>query len=435
MRDTRTLTILRDGLGAPHAVAQPRFHLKVVRGPDRRRELTCSEGRVLIGSAPGAQLVLSDATVSAVHCELRATEEGFLVRDLGAKNGVRLGGRRVKEAWLEPKDDLELGDSVVRFTVLEEEEQRPLSLQHTYAGLRGGSVKMRELYSQLERAAATEMTVLIQGETGTGKELVAGALVSEGRRKDRPFVVVDCGALSPTLAESELFGHEKGAFTGANNAFAGAFERAHGGTLFLDEVGELPRDLQPKLLGALERRQIQRLGGSAPKQVDVRVIAATHVELERAVNAGTFRADLFYRLAVIQLRIPALRSRREDIPELVAHFLAQLPGLPTLPAATLRRLCDADYPGNVRELRHAVERAAAGLESAAPPAGLGPGTGIDLAVPYRLHKERVLGQFDQEYLKLLMDACEGNASEAARRSGLSRVHLTTLLQKHGVGGR
>jgi DNA-binding NtrC family response regulator len=290
---------------------------------------------------------------------------------------------------------------------------------------------MRELYSALAAAAQSDASVLIQGETGTGKELAADALVHQGPRRDGPLVVIDCGALPLQLAESELFGHEAGAYTGATGRVIGAFERANKGTVFLDEVGELHPELQPKLLGALERKSIQRVGGTARIDVDVRVIAATHRDLAREANRGTFRADLFYRLGAIEIRMPALRERAEDIPELVSHFLEQIRGAPHLSPSALERLYRREYPGNVRELLNAVERAVIGVEEAAAPALPAP-TVIAPDAPFRLQKERVIAGFEHDYALKLLDACGGNVAEASRRSGLSRVNLYGLFRRARV---
>ncbi|HEX4621968.1 MAG TPA: sigma 54-interacting transcriptional regulator, partial [Myxococcaceae bacterium] len=238
-----------------------------------------------------------------------------------------------------------------------------------------------------------------------------------------------CARLPPTLAESELFGHEKDAFTGAVTARAGAFERAHGGTVFLEEIGELPLLLQPKLLGVLERRAVQRIGGAAPIPLDVRFLAATHRELAREVNLGTFRADLYYRVAEVEIRMPALREHREDIPELVSRFVDEVPGGTKLSPAALQRLYEAEYTGNVRELRAMVERAALGFEL--EPTAAAP-TKMDLALPYRVQKDRLLAGFEREYMSKLLEATGGNVSEAARVSGLSRVHLHEVIRRLGL---
>jgi DNA-binding NtrC family response regulator len=429
---TRTAGFVLDVLGTARALRLGAFRLKVVRGPDAKREKRFAATRVRVGSAPEADFALADRTVSALHCEIISDASGFRIRDLGAKNGVRLGERRVQEAWLEEKDELVLGESVVRFRALPEEEERALARDTSFGRLQGSSARMREVYAQLDAAAESDATVLLQGETGTGKELAAEALFTRGPRRQQPFVVVDCGRLPAGLAESELFGHEKGAFTGALQTHVGAFERAHGGTLFLDEVGDLPRDLQPKLLRALEQRTVRRVGGKDELTVNVRVIAATHRELEREINTGQFRADLFYRLAVVEIWLPALREHPEDIPELVAHFLQELPGPSELAPATIERLCQAEYPGNVRQLRNAVERAVLGLEL--PPRGPAV-TAVDLRVPFRLQKERVISSFERAYVTQLLAASEGNVSEAARRSGMNRVHLHEVIQRLNLAVR
>jgi DNA-binding NtrC family response regulator len=423
---TRTVEWVSSAAGLLQAMRVPAYSLRVVKGSDLRKERRIVLSRARLGSAPGVDFQLSDPTVSSLHCEILLDAEGCRVRDLGAKNGLRVGGRRVTEAWLEAKEDLALGESVVRFRLLGESEERALPGRTSFGRLRGASARMQELYSQLAAAAASDANVLIEGETGSGKELAAESLFSEGPRRDRPFGVVDCGRLTDALAESELFGHEKGAFTGAAERHIGAFEAAHGGTLFLDEIGELRMDLQPKLLRVLEQKTVQRVGGDKLLPVDVRVIAATNRELEREVNRGNFRADLFYRLAVVELIVPALREHPEDIPELVAHFLQELPHARELPPNVLQRILQAEYPGNVRQLRNAVERAVLGLEQETRPASP---LEVSLELPFRVQKERVVASFERAYIAKLLDACKGNVSEAARRSGMNRAHLYEVLQR------
>jgi DNA-binding NtrC family response regulator len=425
----RTLTVLVDAAGAPRALRIRAYLLKVIRGPDLRRQMRVAQQRVRVGSGEGADFRLADPSVSAAHCELVSEERGLRIVDLGAKNGVVVGGRRMDSGWLEDRDELRLGNTVLRLHLLDEAEETALDAGASFGRLRGGSVPMRQLYAQLAKAAAAEVTVLLRGETGTGKELAAEAIALSGPRRDQPFEVVDCASLSSSLAESQLFGHEQYAFTGANRRHLGAFERARGGTVFLDEVGELPLELQPKLLGVLERGTVQRVGGDRAIRVDARVIAATHRELDREVNRGAFRADLFYRLAVAEIRLPPLRERREDIPELIASFLEEIPGASALSPEVLRRLGDADYPGNVRGLKNAVERAALGLGVEIHPA---PPEAVDLDTPYRVQRDRLLAGFDHAYLSKLLLACGGNVSEAARRAGLSRVRLYEMLRTTGL---
>jgi DNA-binding NtrC family response regulator len=428
-----TSTILRDAQGKPWALSQPAFLLKFVKGPDRRRQLKVTQGLVRLGTqTPGFQL--TDATVSAVHCEVRADSKGVRIVDLGSKNGTRLGGHRVSEAWLEDGDVIELGKTWVRFSLLNEAEPQPLSAREGFGALLGSSPEMRALYSSAERIVDTPTTVLIQGETGTGKELLASALVAQGPRAKGPLVIVDCAQLAPSLAESELFGHEVGAFTGASRALPGAFERAQGGTVVLDEVGELAIELQAKLLGVLERRTVQRLGAEKPIALDVRIIATTRLELEREVNRGRFRADLYHRLAVIELRLPALRERREDIPGLVVHFTEEL-GARSLPPDVLEQLYQRDYPGNVRELRNAVERASLGLPLDLAPPSFAPPDNIDLSLSFQANKLRINDQFERTYLRKLIESTGGNVSEAARKGRMDRMHLHRLLRRYGLSMR
>jgi two-component system response regulator GlrR len=426
MPGTRTASVVHDSAGRPTALRMPSFSLRVIQGPDLRRERRFATDRVLIGTGEGAHYPLTDPTVSAVHCEVLLDNWGHRIRDLGAKNGVYLRDRRVLEAWLEDKDELRFGDTAVRFQLLDDTDDQPLASANHFGRLRGSSLRMRELFAQLAKAAQSPATVLLQGETGTGKELAAEALVSEGPRREQPFVTVDCASLVGSLAESELFGHERHAFTGADSEHAGAFERAHGGTLFLDEVGELPLELQPKLLGVLERRSVQRVGGQRAVPVDVRVIAATHRDLTREVNRGAFRADLYYRLAVVEIRLPSLREHPEDVPELIDAMFQEIPGAGALSPGIFERLCSQDYPGNVRQLRNAVERFALGLELDPPPS---PVAAIDLDTPFRVQKERVLGGFERAYLARLIERARGNITEAARLSGLSRVRLYQMLHR------
>jgi DNA-binding NtrC family response regulator len=300
----------------------------------------------------------------------------------------------------------------------------------------GDSDAIREVARLVHRLARVDSSVLIQGETGTGKEVVARAIHEASPRRDHELVVVDCGSMPGTLIASILFGHEKGAFTGADQRRAGAFERAAGGTVLLDEIGELPLDVQPALLGVLERRAFTRVGGSQSIAVDVRVLAATHRDLRAEVNAGRFRADLYYRLAVAKILIPPLRERPEDIEPLVAHFVQRLTGVAELgPLATaLDQLRAHPWSGNVRELRNVVEAALVmgelDLGNSERPVQI---AGTQSAVtPYRDARAAALTRFEAEYLRALIDRADGNASEAARLARMDRPYLLTLLRKHGL---
>jgi len=277
------------------------------------------------------------------------------------------------------------------------------------------------------------------GESGTGKELLACAIHEASARAGQPMVTVDCGALAPNLVASELFGHERGAFTGADTQRSGAFEQADRGTLFLDEVGELPAELQSNLLGVLERRRFRRVGGNDEIAVDVRVVAATNRDLRAEVNAGRFRLDLYYRLAVITADVPPLRERRDDIELLVAHFLAMAGHTGSVgevfSRSAMAQLLSHHWPGNVRELRNVVEATLAMGESVSLAADRslqsadgGPAWPLDL--PYNDARAKLLHEFERRYLTHLLERSGGNVSQAARDADMNRSHLNTLLRRH-----
>src|SRR6187551_2902595 len=288
---------------------------------DPTQEWTFDKEEIRIGSMDDNDVVLSDDTVSRYHCRIAQEDTGYVLVDNRSTNGTFINKVRVREAFLKPGSIVSVGQSQMRFNAREEEVAIVPSRSDRCAGLIGGNSRMREIYSIIEKIAPTATTVVIDGETGTGKEVVAQAIHSLSPRSRNDLVVFDCGAVPPNLIESELFGHEKGSFTGAVMTRQGLFEQADGGTLFLDELGELPIDLQPKLLRALEQREVRRVGGAKANKVDVRIIAATNRDLETEVRAGRFRQDLFYRLSVVRLHLPALRDRVDDIPPLIQHFL------------------------------------------------------------------------------------------------------------------
>jgi two-component system, NtrC family, response regulator GlrR len=416
-------------------VAVRRARLRVTRGPSRGEQLELSSLRtIVIGCDPDADLVLADDTVSARHAEVRPTPAGWVIRDLGSTNGVVINDVRVAEAQLDEQTRrLALGESELEWKLYDDEVEHLLA-PTPFGGLIGDAPAMRALFALCEQAAASDSTVLIEGESGTGKEVLADAIHRASPRAERPFVVVDCGALQANLVESELFGHEKGAFTGADRARAGALEEAHGGTLFLDEIGELPLEQQVKLLRALEARTVRRLGAEhlMAKAIDVRVVAATHRRLERLVAGGEFRADLYYRLAVIKVHVPALRDRAEDILPLARRFLAELK--PALDPSTLlsdavtRALTGHAWPGNVRELRNVVQRLVLVGELA-----------TDVRAPaappeYEAARRQAIDDFEREYCRAILQHAGGNVSRAATAAGLSRQMLHRLLRKHDLRG-
>jgi len=407
----------------------PGARLVVMRGPDKGRALRLARDEVVVGSGPLADLQLSDDTVSRNHFALRSGPDGYTITDLESSNGTFVEGRRVRAAWVEPGDKIEIGRTRLRLEAQREPLDVTLSSAEAFGGFLGRSTAARRVIALVEQIAGEDVAVLLLGETGTGKDTIAESIHEASPRKKGPFVVVDCGAIAPTLIESELFGHEKGAFTGAHAARAGAFREAHGGTLFLDEVGELPKELQPKLLRALERHEVKPLGAAQPTRVDVRVIAATHRDLRLDMNRGLFREDLYYRLNVVSVRVPPLRDRPDDIPMLATHFWRQIVGDESaeLPADFLEPLLRHHWPGNVRELRNRVERAA--MLDGRPVI-----TGVEAPADESFHtaKQVVVDRFERAFLSALLAKTGGNISEASRRAQLDRVYLRRLLRKHGL---
>ncbi len=419
------------------------LQLEVVRGPDKKSAGTFTADRIVIGTHDSCDLVLTDPTVSRQHFEIELEPAGYRIRDLDSLNGVKVEGLRVFDAVVGGSATIELGGTRIKMRMSSSAVDVDIPVATRCGPLLGRSVAMRKVFELIERVARTPTTVLVTGESGTGKELAARAVHELSPRSDGPFVVVDCGALPPTLIESELYGHERGAFTGAERARKGAFEAAQGGTLFLDEIGELPLDLQTRLLGAIERRQIQPLGSTKMRDIDVRLVAATNRDLRREVNKGTFRADLFFRLSVVGVQMPALRERLDDLPVYVDAFVAdwaeQGLSLEISPEA-IAQLQTRPWPGNVRELRNALERAAvlgdlesptSAQETPATAAAEAPEirAGIDAEVPFKTAKALLVGDFEKAYVEQLMQKHAGNITRAARAAEIDRAYLLRLLDK------
>jgi transcriptional regulator with GAF, ATPase, and Fis domain len=385
--------------------------------------------------------------VSRHHCELTRANDGVHVKDLGSTNGTKVQGARISEAILQPGTVLKVGEvEIVLRPTVRNVEVMP-SDKTWFGAAIGQSLAMRTIFGVLERIAPTDATVLLEGETGTGKDVLARAIWTESARAQGPFVVVDCGAVSYSLLESELFGHERGAFTGAIAARQGAFELADGGTVFLDEIGELPLDVQPKLLRVLETKEFRRVGGNKTQKTNVRVVAATKRNLLREVQAGKFREDLYFRLAVVPVTVPSLRARREDIPMLVEHILKASGGGLSVGDDTLQGLIAHDWPGNVRELRNVLERAvylarAMGQSElslvALPMSGAG-GAGevfhFEPGKSYRETRAKYDSEFEKRYVKWLLARHTGNVSAAAREAKMDRKHLHDMAKKHGLRGQ
>lgn len=412
--------------------------LRVMQGDKLARQITLKPGLFRVGAGRDNDLVVEDPAVSRAHLELRVVAEGVAVKDLASRNGTFYLGQRVGEMTLALGCRVIIGGTELRFEadVAEFERTQPTELS-SYGQLRGGSPSMRKLFALLKRLEGSLVNILIEGESGTGKELIARALHQNSKLSDRPFVVVNCGALDRSLVRSELFGHKKGAFTGAHGESDGAIGEADGGTLFLDEVGELPLDVQPMLLRVLESGTYVRVGESRERPVSLRIIAATNRVLSEEVEEGQFRRDLFYRLMVVKLSVPPLRERPEDV-EILARHLADAMGLSPLPDSVVSALKKRRLLGNVRELKHApLAYGAVGElpEEKAPARGDLEAllrSRIDLDRPYAEQKEELVELMTRIYLELLVNRVGGNRSEAARLAGLQRGYLRRLLEKYGL---
>lgn len=410
--------------------------VRVVAGPEAPANHVLASDRVVVGTSDSVDIRLGDNTVSRMHCELLREENGIHFRDLDSKNGSWLAGQRVYDALLGPGAQIRIGQSVLEMGI-----DRMRIRGHRWVGgsffgeMIGYSASMQRLFGPAARAAESDEPVLVIGESGSGKELLARALHARSRRASGPLVVLDCGVLSGPLAEIELFGHARGAFTGAVGERAGVFERAHGGTLLLDAVDQLAVEVQPLLLRALERGEVRRIGESEYRRVDCRLIATASEGLERLANRGLVREDLLHRLNVIELRLPPLRERREDVLHLAYHMLGETAYAedPAVRENLARELGLRDgyrWPGNARELRAFVRRIAwLGDPGGEVLAHAQKGPTIDLHLPYHEAKQRWTNAFDREYLGRLLDESGGNVAEAARRAGLNRTYLHELLKK------
>jgi len=431
----------------PTVVRYTKTRVAVTRGPNQGLVFEIAHAPLRVGTSADNDLVLADDTVSRRHCEIEPTPSGVRVRDMGSTNGVTIGGVRIYDAVLPGEVRLQVGETELTVTPLHDTVSREQAANDRFGDAIGRSTRMRELFADLERIAPSDVTLLIEGETGTGKDILAESVHRQGPRVDGPFVVFDCGAVASTLAESELFGHERGAFTGAVAAHLGVFQQANGGTLFLDEIGELPKDLQPKLLRVLEKRQIKRVGGTATIAVDVRVIAATNRNLRVEVQRQNFREDLFFRIAAAHVAVPPLRDRMEDLESLVEHFLSlEIPPrtLDDVPEHVWDMFRVHRWPGNVRELRNAVQRLmltpdrplrdAGGPSRPSRPPGGSDASAIPLA-PLRVARREAGDAFERSYLEQVLARAAGNVTRAAGMAEVSRQMMQKLMRKHGMGAR
>ncbi|MBK8480093.1 MAG: sigma 54-interacting transcriptional regulator [Proteobacteria bacterium] len=425
----------------------------VYRGPNGIvREKAFEQSSVSLGAIDENDFVINEDTVSRRHCTVIQEPDGYILIDQGSTNGTFINGVRVREAFLRPGCTVQLGKAELQFFFADEKVPIVPSDKDHLGRLVGRSLKMRQIYGIIEKIARTGTTVVLEGETGTGKEVVAQTIHQLSERASGPMMVLDCGAVPANLIESELFGHEKGSFTGAIMTRQGLFELASGGTLFLDELGELSLDLQPKLLRALEQREVRRVGSGKALKVDVRVIAATNRNLEQEVKAGRFREDLFYRLSVVRMLLPPLRERRDDIPLLIDHMLKQL-GANRRHDGSLRAdhvdrdaldlLLEHEWPGNVRELFNVLERAVSFAEGGVVRVQDLPDSVRHPDAPHSAEargadgtfkdaKERWVSGFERDYILSLLKKSNGNISHAAREADIDRKYFRKLMRKYDI---
>lgn len=423
--------------------------LLVISGPLQGSEFVIGKEDFTIGSGKQNDLAIDDSTVSKRHCEITVEEGGYRITDLNSTNGTFVQGVRVSSAFLNPGSEFQIGKTHIVFCPLMEEREIPLSSCESFGGMLGRSTAMRRIFHLAETYAPTDATVMITGETGTGKEIMAEEIHKHSRRSKRPFIVIDCAAMAKDLIESELFGHLKGAFTGANADREGAFEHADGGTVFLDEIGDLAPELQPKLLRVLEKREIRRVGDNRVRKIDVRIICATNRRLDEEVNAGRFREDLYYRLSVVRIEIPPLRRRTDDIPLIAKRFITDLKGPLAMKQVlhfdeTMDILKRHDWPGNVRELRNLIEVA---FLAAKPPVDLSTFLGLGRFMPaamkedseqfhadrpFKDAKNELIDDFERKYVKDLLERNDNNISQSARAAGIERAYLQRLMKKYDI---
>jgi len=416
----------------------------VIQGPDRGETVALRDRPISMGSAPQCDLVLSDKAVSRKHLVAEPSGQEAVLKDQGSTNGSFVAGSRFKEITVGYGAEIKLGRTVLKYLPEEVAVEPEASESSAFGSLVGRDLKMRRLYNLLADVAKNDATVLIEGETGTGKELVAEELHEHSGRRGGPFVVFDCGAVPRELAESLLFGHLKGSFTGAVADRKGAFAEAHGGTIFLDEIGELPLELQPTLLRALDKKSVRRVGANTYDKIDVRIVAATNRDLRAQIAAKQFREDLYYRLAVIRVTLPSLRERGGDIPFLVEHFVKHFGAGRNIVVGPddLAKLQRHSWPGNVRELRNTLERACVlskgetlNLDDAFASETSSPTVGFRTDLPFKEAKGQLVEQFEREYIVDLMRRHKLNLSAAAREAQIDRKHLRELLRKYGMDPR
>lgn len=408
-----------------------RFRLTVTVGVNRGRSSESAGLEFSVGTSRGNELMLQDSSVSRHHFTLHVGERGVMLRDLDSTNGTFVNGVQVFHCFVCHGATIQVGQTEMRFEVLGDHANEPLSSSDRLGVVTGKSHQMRRLFAIVEKVAPSDATILLEGETGTGKSLMAETLHAFSLRASAPFVVIDCAALSTTVIESELFGHEKGSFSGAERDKAGLFEQAQGGTVFLDEVGELPLEIQPRLLRVLQNKTVRRVGATQDRKIDFRAVAATNRDLRKEVNRGTMRSDLWYRLNGVRLVLPPLRERVEDLPLLVEQLCCDL-GSDTLPSEVIDGFLSRSWPGNIRELRNAVERAVLFRDKAETYAMLENGEQRAVANPesFRDAKQAAIAHWEQQYVTHLYHTHGGNVSAAARDVRMDRNYLRKLCGRY-----
>jgi transcriptional regulator with GAF, ATPase, and Fis domain len=435
---------------ATGALKERRFKMLVKDGPDAGATFPLESGTILVGTHENNDIVLKDDTVSRYHLEIQVRASGLHIQDQSTTNGTFFGEADVGSMKISSVTRLRLGKNThVELVPVEASVELGPYGKERFGKVVGTSPAMQELFAMLSRVAPTDATLLLEGETGTGKELVAEAVHAHSLRSSGPMVVVDCGSIPATLIASELFGHLKGAFTGAAVDKPGLIKSADGGTLFLDEIGELSLELQPQLLRVLEKREIRHVGDTRPQAVDIRVIAATHRNLLEMVKEGSFREDLYYRLAVVRAILPPLRDRGQDIALLANQFADEFTSSYNLSPSLIEALSSHPWDGNVRELRNVVERAlslrdASGSadparilgqplrsssESDTPPGG---SSADVLGLPFKEAKGQLVEDFERDYLEQLLNKHKGNISQAASEAGIDRNYIHRLVKKYGI---
>jgi len=445
--DDESQTIMRNKAARPAAEGAS-FELRVAAGPDVgaiARIEPADPGRLLVGKSRACALCLRDREVSRRHFAAEVVGARLRITDLGSTNGTFVNGIGVAEAFLQGGETLGIGATALTVHRLAERTRVPLTMASNFGRLLGTSDAMRRLYPLCEKLAAADVPVVIEGETGTGKEVLAESLHEQGPRAKGPFVVFDCTAVPPNLVESALFGHERGSFTGAVSQQKGVFEAADGGTLLIDEIGDLEIGLQAKLLRAIERSEVQRVGGKSWIRVNVRVLAATRRNLDEEVQAGRFRDDLFFRLAVARIELPPLRRREGDVPFLAQNFWRRMADADTpIPPELLQRLASYAWPGNVRELHNAVARKVAlgdlastgshripDLQGAARVPRPGESNDVideilAMNLPFPRAKQQLVAEFETRYVERVLERHGGNVVRAAEASGIARRYFQII---------